>query len=51
MLNKYFIHNQFIKIKYKTILNEKNNTVQGIDMIQIKKEHKYCNNVQCGLSL
>lgn len=37
MLNKYFIHNQFIKIKYKTILNEKKNpTVQGIDMIQIK---------------
>lgn len=39
MRNEYFIHNQFIKIKYKIILKQKQNernTVQGICMIQIK---------------
>lgn len=36
MRNEYFIYNQFIKIKYKIILKQKEkNTVQGIDMIQM----------------
>lgn len=37
MRNEYFIHNKFIKIKYKIILKQKGgkNTVQGIDMIQM----------------
>lgn len=36
MRNEYFNYNQFIKIKYKIILKQKQkNTVQGIDMIQM----------------